>query len=1103
MRKLLLFGTLIIMCLFDLNSQTLSFPFTNASLAGLTQFGSSLTPTPDRINALTNAVDLNGDYLRTTTTFQDYSFTTSFWINTSTVDGTKRVIIDHSNKNSNFDNNSDAGWYTYLKNGKVGLAANYWHTHDVSGSPVVAYTGYVYTEAPTSIADGFWHNIIVTAQRSLIYTASSEKRYVYSIYVDGVLANTQTVSRYTSSLSNVNCGLVITNKAMTIANNGSSNLTDRYLDKIDDIKYYTSVVNATTITNLANENRCNTPSNIVFSAITANSVNIDWDTNTDALNWDMIYAISGQPMNTGTLVPSIAVSDYSLTSLTQSTTYDVYIKSNCTGFSGWWTLPNAFTTLCPSSFANAVAQNYTVQLNSFGTASITTSNINNGSSVDCGVLNINLSKNTFNCSDVGVNTVTLTVTDNQSHTSSATANVTVLGIINNETLTYNQSSICSGATATINTASSVNGIKYSLRDDATNTIIGSPVIGNGSSLTFTTGALNSSKTFNVLGELQNGGNYALDFDGTNDVVNTSFSTPATNSLTLEAWIYPRATTVKRIITKFKNSATESGEFIFDTYNPTNNGRGLRFYVEGASVTHTISVANVLTLNAWNHVATTFNNGVVKLYVNGLAVATNTAPFTSIPSNTATVCFGEDATIGALEYFNGKMDDIRIWNTARTQTEIAGNMNNCLAGNESGLINYFKISENVGNTITDLVTNTTGNMSGMTPATAWTAGNVNCGSNLCEFEMTQLITVTVNPAPVISVNSGSICSGSNFTITPSGASTYTIQGGNAIITPTANTTYTVAGTSALGCVSASFATSSVTINSLPIITVNSGSVCSGNTFTIVPNGANTYTIQGGSNVVNPTANTTFTVIGTSAAGCTSNTFATSNVTVNATPTITVNDGIICSGNSFTITPSGASTYTIQGGSAVKTPTANASYTVVGTNSVGCVSPAFATSSVTVNILPSIAATTNNTLICVGQTASLTANGTATSYTWNTSATGNNISVSPTVTTNYTVTGTDVNGCENNAVVTQNVSLCTGIINITTNNNTMTLFPNPSSSMLTIQTIEEIKAVYIFNTLGDLVKTENTNTFSVEQLSSGIYMIHVKTEKGMNTLRFIRE
>ena len=44
-----------------------------------------------------------------------------------------------------------------------------------------------------------------------------------------------------------------------------------------------------------------------------------------------------------------------------------------------------------------------------------------------------------------------------------------------------------------------------------------------------------------------------------------------------------------------------------------------------------------------------------------------------------------------EYFNGKMDDIRIWTTTRTQAQIAGNMNNCLIGNESGLKNYFKFS----------------------------------------------------------------------------------------------------------------------------------------------------------------------------------------------------------------------------------------------------------------------------------------------------------------------------------------------------------------------------------------------------------------------------
>jgi len=294
------------------------------------------------------------------------------------------------------------------------------------------------------------------------------------------------------------------------------------------------------------------------------------------------------------------------------------------------------------------------------------------------------------------------------------------------------------------------------------------------------------------------------------------------------------------------------------------------------------------------------------------------------------------------------------------------MNNCLIGNESGLKNYFKLFENYGTKILDIVTNSIGTMSGMTASTAWTTGNLNCGTTICNFEMTNLKTVTVSPNPTITVNSGSICSG----------------------------------------------------------------------------------------------------------------------------------------KSFTITPSGANTYTIQGGSAVKTPTANASYTVVGTSLEGCQSSTFVTSSITVNALPTIIATTTNTLLCAGSTASLTANG-ASTYTWNPGGTGTTIAVTPSVTTTYTVTGTNANGCENNTTVTQNVSPCTGINNLTTNNNAMILFPNPSSSNITIQTIEEIKAVYIFNILGDLVRTENTHTFSVEQLSSGIYMIHVKTEKGVNTLRFIRE
>lgn len=1014
MRKLLFCTLIFTFFLFDVNSQTLSYPFTNGSLAGLTHFGTALTQTTDRINSTTDAVDLNGDYLRTTGTYTDFSFTMSFWVNTTTVDGTKRTIIDHSNKNSNFDNNSDAGWYTYLKNGKVGLAANYWHTHDVSGSPVVAYSGYAYTESTTNIADGYWHNVIVTAQKSIIYTGSSEKRYVYNIYVDGVLENTQTVSRFTSSMTNVNAGLVITAKAMTIANNNSSNLTDRYLDNIDDIKYYNSVVSSTVINTLANENRCNTPTNITFNSITSSSVDIDWNQNTDALSWDMIYVPTGQPMGNGVLTSSISVSNYSLTGLTQNTTYDVYIKSNCNGFSGWWSVPNAFTTLCPSAFVNAAAQNFTLQLNSSGTGSITTSNINNGSSVDCGIMNLSLSKTNFNCSDVGVNSVTLTATDNQGHVSTATANVTVLGLITNVPLSVSQSSICSGNTTTITTSSSDAGVKYYLRNDATNAVVSGPVIGTGSALSFSTGSLSANTTFNVYAETPGGGNYGLDFDGTNDVITTTLQTVATSSLTIEAWVFPRATVYKRIISNYKGSATQSGEIILDTYNATNNGRGLRFVVEGAGNSlHQLSTPNVLTLNAWNHVAGTFSNGVTTLYVNGIQVATNTATFTSIPSCTNTMTMGEDPTIGSAEYFNGKIDEVRIWNAARTQAELAGNMNNCLAGNENGLVTYFKFSENSGSTITDLVSGATGTMSGMDPATDWVIGNVDCGGT-CPFEMTNLITVTVNATPTVAVNSGNVCSGSSFTMVPSGASTYTFQGGNAIITPTANASYTVTGTSVAGCVSSTFATSNVTVNALPVISVNSGSICSGNSFTMVPTGASTYTFQGGSAVKTPTATASYTVVGTNAAGCVSQGFATSNVTVNALPIIAVNSGSICSGSSFTMIPSGANTYTFQGGSSVKTPTANASYTVTGTSVAGCTSSTFATSNVTVVASPTVIV--NSGSICAGGSFTIAPSG-ASSYTFQ----GGSAIVSPTTTSSYTVAGTNATGCVSSPTAVSNITV----------------------------------------------------------------------------------
>ncbi len=261
---------------------------------------------------------------------------------------------------------------------------------------------------------------------------------------------------------------------------------------------------------------------------------------------------------------------------------------------------------------------------------------------------------------------------------------------------------------------------------------------------------------------------------------------------------------------------------------------------------------------------------------------------------------------------------------------------------------------------------------------------------------------LNTSPIFTfaVNSGTICSGNSFTIFPSGALTYTFQGGSAVVSPITTTNYTVAGTNACGATTT--ATSNVTVNITPTLTVNSGTICSGNTFTIVPGGASSYTYSWGSNTVNPLSTSNYTVSGTNTVGCISS--ITNTVTVNTTPTLSINSGAICSGNNFTITPSGASTYTFSSAGAIVTPTINSTYSVSGTSSLGCVSSNTAVSSVTVNALPIISV--NSVSICSSESYTISPSG-AVTYT----ISGGLAVVSPTISTSYTVAGTDVNNCTN--------------------------------------------------------------------------------------------
>jgi hypothetical protein len=143
-----------------------------------------------------------------------------------------------------------------------------------------------------------------------------------------------------------------------------------------------------------------------------------------------------------------------------------------------------------------------------------------------------------------------------------------------------------------------------------------------------------------------------------------------------------------------------------------------------------------------------------------------------------------------------------------------------------------------------------------------------------------------------------------------------------------------------------------------------------------------------------------------------------VIVNAVPSVTANvsQSVICAGTATVLTASGASSYVWSNGSSSSTisvsPGTTTTYSCTGTNAAGCSSTASVT--VFVNPLPSVSIS-GSLQINVGGSATLNASG-ASSYVWSTGDVGASITVSPSLTSTYSVTGTDANGCSNTAQVT---------------------------------------------------------------------------------------
>jgi hypothetical protein len=305
---------------------------------------------------------------------------------------------------------------------------------------------------------------------------------------------------------------------------------------------------------------------------------------------------------------------------------------------------------------------------------------------------------------------------------------------------------------------------------------------------------------------------------------------------------------------------------------------------------------------------------------------------------------------------------------------------------------------------------------------------------------------------VSVNGGadqSICNGGASTIggfASGGTGPYTYSwtpstglSSTTSVTPTASPTittqYTVTATDALSAT----ATDVVVVTVWPTTSASPTSnspVCVGGTINFLCNptgGATTYTWTGPnsfmSNAQNPiiplatsAASGTYTVNIANGGGCAA--MNTTSVFVPATPTVTIAGGTtICAGNTTTLAAAGASTYSWTTSattpSIAVSPPITTTYSVIGTTS-GCNDTVSVT--VVVNALPSVIV--NSSTICIGSSDILSAAG-ANTYSWApptdlSSTVGSNVTTTATITTIYTVTGTDINGCMNSATSTVTVN-----------------------------------------------------------------------------------
>jgi hypothetical protein len=212
------------------------------------------------------------------------------------------------------------------------------------------------------------------------------------------------------------------------------------------------------------------------------------------------------------------------------------------------------------------------------------------------------------------------------------------------------------------------------------------------------------------------GGKALSFDGTSRVDIPGTSLPIANSpRTVEMWISPAAIT---------SPAWSPNHTVFEHGGGSLQAFALDMDVFPMMELYVNPAANSFFFNTgiaqatWFHVAATYDGAMTtRAFVNGADKGSKTL---TGPLATIVTTLGVGGTSSARNFI-GSIDEVRVWNVARTATEIQQSMSVRLTGNEAGLVGYWRFDEGTGTTVRD--SSTKGTAGTLVGPVSWIASGV--------------------------------------------------------------------------------------------------------------------------------------------------------------------------------------------------------------------------------------------------------------------------------------------------------------------------------------------------------------------------------------------